>query len=330
VGSLAQPVSASVREVMQNNQTSRGNRPVALIQPDGSVLIRGKTLRFPNLKATSVIGRGANGVVIRSQHSFLNKDIAIKIWLTLKEGDIRDKFYQGMNEAKKMSILGHIEGIIRIYDAGETSGYFYATMDYYPGITAKFWLENWSPPLRSRLWLARGTLLTLSYATEDGAVHGDPHLGNILVKDPVLKETRQSTTKDRIPEFMIVDFGTSHFTRREVSVVRHWRVLHRTIKMLLRPLDIDRMWSHQKDPRLLDPATNARLADLLRAKWYYDFFDEIHPMLVSIGAYWVSKKEIGSYPYPDERVRRELERLVQCGELRLDRATLGEGWVRDD
>jgi hypothetical protein len=51
---------------------------------------------------------------------------------------------------------------------------------------------------------------------------------------------------DPTPEFMIVDLGTSRFTKPGDLVQRHWKVLHQTIRRLLRPLDIDKMWSHQK------------------------------------------------------------------------------------
>jgi serine/threonine protein kinase len=163
------------------------------VADDGSIELRGKMLSFPNLRATEVIGRGANGIVIRAAHKYLDRQIAVKVWLSLREGDSRDKFYQGIEEAKKMAGLPNIRNIVRIYDAGEIEGFFYATMDYYPGVTLRAWLNDHNPSLLRRRNLASGLLHTFMQTIHEGAFHGDPHHNNILVRlsdDDILEKSR--------------------------------------------------------------------------------------------------------------------------------------------
>jgi serine/threonine protein kinase len=300
---------------------------VPSVSTDGRAIIGGSLLKFPNVTVNALIGYGANGAVFRAGHNFLERDIAVKVWLKLRANDRRDKFFQGIEEARKIAQSHPSDNIVRIYDAGEIDGYFYATMDYFPGITARDWLKWYQPPLRRRLVLASGVVHSLTAAMDrsvrSGAVHGDPHLGNILVRYPWLP-----AYPSPYPSYLIVDFGTSAFTSHEKSVKRHWRVLHHTVKILLQPLDIDVLWSHMKTEHYNNTAANW-MGAALTSKWYHDFFDEIKPMLDSMGAPW-ARHEGRLTPYPDDCVRRELERLVSSGKLKIDSETLGDGWTRED
>jgi serine/threonine protein kinase len=300
---------------------------VSSVVDDGRAVIDGNSLRFPNLTVTRLIGKGANGAVFRARQDFLEKDMAVKVWLTLRDKDRRDKFHQGIQEARKTAQSHPGNNIVQIYDAGEVGGFLYATMDYFPGITAGDWLKWYRPPLLDRLHLARNVVRSLTAATDDsvraGALHGDPHPGNILVRYPWIP-----TYPSPYPNYMIVDFGTSHFTSHDISTKRHWRILHQTVKTLLQPLDIDALWSHQKTENYSDTA-DTWIAAVFTSKWYHDFFDEIKPMLESLGAPW-DRYPDRIKPYPDDRVRSELERLVSSGRLKLNPETLGDGWVRDD
>jgi serine/threonine protein kinase len=301
---------------------------VPSVSTDGQAIIGDSLLKFPNLTVSRVIGSGANGAVFRARHEFLERDIAVKVWLKLRAKDQRDKFSQGIEEAKKTAQSHPGGNIVQIYDAGAIDGFFYATMDFFPGITCRDWLKWYQPPLRRRLRLASGVLHSLTAAMDNavrpGAVHGDPHLGNILVRYPWLPSDEPGS----YPWFLIVDFGTSAFTSHENSVKRHWRVVHQTVKILLRPFDIDVLWSHKKTEHYSDTA-DRWMAAAFTSKWYHDFFDEIKEMLESLGAPWDQHPDRRS-PYPDDHVRRELERLVSSGKLKLDWETLGHDWVRDD
>ncbi len=47
------------------------------------------------------ISRGANGIVYLAEDPFLGRKVVFKIWTKLKPNDLRDKFKQGKEEAKK-------------------------------------------------------------------------------------------------------------------------------------------------------------------------------------------------------------------------------------
>jgi serine/threonine protein kinase len=298
------------------------------VSTDGRAIIGDSLLRFPNLTVNRVIGSGANGVLFRARQEFLERDMAVKVWLKLRPKDQSDKFFQGIEEARRTANAHPGGNIVQIYDAGAIGRFFYATMDYFPGITCRDWLTWYQPSLRRRLRLASGVLHSLTAAMDDavrpGAVHGDPHPGNILVRYPWLPSDEPRS----YPWYLIVDFGTSAFKSHEYSVKRHWRELHKTVNILLRPLDIDALWSHKKTEHYSN-AADRWMAAALTSKWYHDFFDEIKPMLESLGAPWDHRPDQRT-PYPDDHVRRELERLVSSGRLKLDWETLGHDWVRDD
>jgi hypothetical protein len=87
------------------------------ISPDG-VWFGGTLLPLPReLSPQSRLGAGANGFVIRCQNVVLDRSEAIKFWVKLREGDTRDKFKQGVAEAKKAASISSAR-IAHVYSAG--------------------------------------------------------------------------------------------------------------------------------------------------------------------------------------------------------------------
>ena len=69
-----------------------------LVTEDGKILLGGSEIDVPNVVLDCRIGDGANGVVFKGRHKYLQRDVAVKIWLKLREKDKRDKFRQGVFE----------------------------------------------------------------------------------------------------------------------------------------------------------------------------------------------------------------------------------------
>jgi serine/threonine protein kinase len=91
---------------------------------------------FDHYTVVREIGRGANGVVFEVVNRLLNRREALKVWLTLRVGDTRDKIEQGIQEARKASIAAPAHAVT-VYHANILAGFFYATMEYVDGLTLK-------------------------------------------------------------------------------------------------------------------------------------------------------------------------------------------------
>lgn len=134
---------------------------------DSQLIIDGKTWEKDNLIFIEEISRGANGIVFLAEDPFLGREVAFKIWEKIRPNDIRDKYKQGLLEAKKvwnakkLTISWHdpkldnpyfisdkndilsINNIVGdIYYAGNAYGRFYTVMEYINGFTLKSILED--------------------------------------------------------------------------------------------------------------------------------------------------------------------------------------------
>ena len=107
---------------------------------NGRILINKAVLSIPNVVIEKQIGKGANGLVFVGNNEYLERKVAIKIWLKLKPNDERNKFLQGIYEVRKTDRAAG--KTIRIYDAGEISGIFYAVLEYFEGDTLKKWFKT--------------------------------------------------------------------------------------------------------------------------------------------------------------------------------------------
>lgn len=137
---------------------------------DSQLIIDNKIWQKDNLIFIEEISHGANGIVFLAEDPFLERKVAFKIWNKIRPSDIRDKYKQGLLEArkawnaKKLTISWHdpkldnpyfvsdgsdilsINNIVGdIYYAGNASGYFYTVMEYIEGFTLKYILEREFP-----------------------------------------------------------------------------------------------------------------------------------------------------------------------------------------
>lgn len=156
-------------------------------------------------------------------------------------GDIRDKFKQGVEEAKK-AFSARSDNVVEIFDAGSDGKIFYCVMQYFDGITCQEWIDLYRPPLLVRAHLCK-MLLKLNQELLDREIaHGDLHLNNILVHP-----NKEACADGRLhnPKFLVIDFGASLFTRRDASRDRHWRVLFQTLDKLLATIKLKDIFRHK-------------------------------------------------------------------------------------
>jgi serine/threonine protein kinase len=188
---------------------------------DETILFNGDELSVPTHRPIRVVGQGKNGFVVLCHNELLNRPEALKVWARLDPKDSRDKFKQGLDEARKAVTASQGRSVAQIYSAGVLlEKYLYATMEYVQGPTLHDYLAEHKDE-RSRHWLATGYITVLTRGT-DGVLHGDAHARNVIVE----------RVRDRT-NLKLLDFGTSRFTGSEKFVERHWRVVGETIRYIL-------------------------------------------------------------------------------------------------
>jgi serine/threonine protein kinase len=208
----------------------------------GKLFINGKLIDIGGFAVMHEVSRGANGIVIIGKDEYLNRTVAVKIWLKLRHKDKRDKISQGIAEARKAyAAAGH--QVVNIFNAGVSGGHFFIVMEYFDGPSLRTWLARTPPP--SFLWcwnLAEGVLSCAKQHSVAGIFHGDLHLGNILVRESGDGYFSEGG------DFKIIDFGTSLFSNRGFSMRRHNKLLLELIDTLLSPFKFLQLMS--KSPEM--------------------------------------------------------------------------------
>lgn len=288
------------------------NNETSVIESDGTCCINGACIKIPNVRLTALIASGANGVVFAGVHRFLERTVAVKVWAKLRALDTRNKFTQGIDEARKADKISAGRAVVPIHDAGEAGGHFYATMDYYPSITLDDWLTKHSPDLGRRRELSGALVNEVVTISSEGIHHGDLHTRNVLIS--------VDHAHMIYPNFRIIDFGTSRFARtKRRSVERHWRVFSQTIDRLISPFDCRSLHVEamplQEDPKII-------------GQWFHYALDTIVRVLIHCGATWLSnplsERGIDDY-FVDPQDIEMTKRLIESGRLSMTRDALGSG-----
>jgi serine/threonine protein kinase len=190
----------------------------------------------PSLIPISKIGEGASGFVVRCRNELLDRDEAVKFWVKLREGDTRDKLKQGVEEARKAAFFSS-ERVAQIYSAGTAlEKYFYVAMEYCEGQTLGNFLFSLEdnhphpgfPSYQYRYNAAVQYLTVIKETAGHGLLHGDAHPGNVIVRTPPFNTVWPPPVR-----LKLLDFGTSIFNQRGNSVDRHWRIVDRTMDLIL-------------------------------------------------------------------------------------------------
>jgi serine/threonine protein kinase len=186
---------------------------VAKLQ-NGRIIIGEKVFPLENYEVRAIIGAGANGIVFFAKNTLLNRDEAIKIWLTLRPGDQRDKIKQGILEAQRQA-SERSAFVVEILHAAIMDGVSVNFKEYLKGAS---YLERWEAALNY--------LHVMQQTTSQTLFHGDPHLGNVLVGP-------HPNNVSNLRGMKLCDYGTSLYLGKKGAWERHCRVVDEVFRRSL-------------------------------------------------------------------------------------------------
>src|SRR5262249_7783626 len=138
------------------------------------------------------IGEGVNGVVYEARDLRLKRRVAVKLW----KKKVADPKSRAEHEIRKIAGLSH-PLLVTIHRFQIIDGWPCAVMEFVSGVTLREFLRVQTLTLKDRcaIWNLFSTAMRFIYST--GKVHGDPHVGNVIVfKDP--KRVYKSYIDDHI------------------------------------------------------------------------------------------------------------------------------------
>ncbi|HLZ93074.1 MAG TPA: serine/threonine-protein kinase [Candidatus Acidoferrum sp.] len=155
------------------------------------------------------LGRGAMGVVYRAKDPLIGRTVAVKTIRLSEEGtglshaQLVERF---QTEARAAGLLTH-PNIVVIYDAGETDGLYYITMELLNGKSLQSLIDSGEKfPFPRLLRITEQVCSALQYAHDHKVVHRDIKPANVMVSaDDLVKITDFGTAK-------ILQYGASQQT----------------------------------------------------------------------------------------------------------------------
>jgi len=145
------------------------------------------------------LGRGAMGVVYKAFDPMIGRTVAVKTMKLTEEGsgmarpELVARF---QTEARAAGQLVH-PNIVIIYDAGETEGLYFITMEYVEGRSLQWLMDQKQPfPLPRVMRIMGQVCSALEFAHQRNVVHRDVKPANIvLAADDTVKVTDFGTAK---------------------------------------------------------------------------------------------------------------------------------------
>lgn len=202
-------------------------RPISLIQ-NGQLSIDGVEMRIDGFTFVEELGSGANGTVFRATDIQLGRDVAIKVWNL--NGLKRSKY-----EISKIAQFQH-PLIVSTYRFDCACGTPYAVMELVEGVTGKEWLKR-DPDLQARMRFWGRYSEALGILHRSGTVHGDPHLGNVILSE--FSGKSMQTGIDTGFVFKLADTGTSTFWHNHDDfVTREKNLIVETAMKLFKPFGL--------------------------------------------------------------------------------------------
>jgi serine/threonine protein kinase len=182
------------------------------VSPNGQLLRDGLQLDIPGLKFEEQIGRGANGSVFRSREVHLDREVAVKVW----NRTLLDPKSRAIEEVKKLANIAHTS-FVRVFQFAEIEGTPYAIMEIVVGKSLKQWLQQ-SADYASRIHIWTQLSAALRHIYSEGVLHGDPHLGNVMLSPATIGFSAPSLEGSYVPmrtkyKVSILDTGTSRMWR---------------------------------------------------------------------------------------------------------------------
>lgn len=235
----------------------------------GNIIIGDKLI--PQYRYIEELGRGANGIVLKVENSILGRIEAMKVWLTLRKGDKRDKLKQGIAEIQKLVAVSPASSwVVNVYSANVIGSTLISHLEYIPGETLHSILQR-NPSDIERYNMA-ALYLNALLATSEHALHGDPHAKNIMLYEHA-KSNHNSKTYIKL-----LDFGTSLFTHPNASISRHWQIVDQTFDNILGPLELYKMLRNPDErPKMLERQVPGAPTDAEYLSWE-EKFSRVYPL----------------------------------------------------
>jgi len=201
-----------------------------------AVKIGDRTLSIPGYRLLREVGKGANAVVFEALDEALNRNVAVKIWNSRG-------LERAQSEAAKIAAMNH-SFIVSTYFFGRIEDYPYCVMEMIPGVSGKTWIkQGQSIEARFQIWNIYSA--ALQYIHSLGGIHGDPHLGNILVAtNSQLTPTQKPADKAHISA-KLADAGTSEFWDSHSKIeAREATLILETAGHLFSEENFSQLWQH--------------------------------------------------------------------------------------
>jgi serine/threonine protein kinase len=220
---------------------------------DGVLQMEGRTVKVPGFRVVGEIGRGANAVVFEAMDEALDRRVALKVWNA--RGSRRAQL-----ETTKIARLTH-PLIVATYQFQLVNEHPFCAMEFVPGESGKQWLAK-APPLEDRVLVWRLYSRAMRFIHDSGEIHGDPHLGNILVF-PDDGNAYGHQTRGSALSIKLADTGTSAFwSLRNAILRRESMLIAETASKLFTDIHLNKHWSpppglsHQATLTVLDGFAN--------------------------------------------------------------------------
>lgn len=159
-------------------------------------------------KVLALLGRGGMGAVYLAHHLSLNKDVALKTFVSTNlNEDTRQRFKR---EAQAIAKLQH-RNIVQVFDFGIAEGGLpYYTMEHLDGESVAERIERKGQlELGEALYIFSELCQGLQLCHKNGIVHRDIKPANIFLE-------LQSSTNDAVATVKLVDFGIAALTDNAV------------------------------------------------------------------------------------------------------------------
>lgn len=158
---------------MSDKEELEGNYWHSRCMPPGTVLNQG------NYEIVKVLGTGGFGVTYLGRDIDLLSDVAIKEY---RPQDRESDLNAFLREARTLSDLRHIEGIVKVHSFFQENDTAYIVMDYVEGINVKDYIIQYgrmSPDIV--LKMMKRIIAALQKVHECGLIHRDISADNLLV-----------------------------------------------------------------------------------------------------------------------------------------------------
>lgn len=243
---------------------------------NGVAIIDDHPISLQNITIDNPIDSGAHGTVFEGTETELGRKVAVKVWYrageTVREGAI--------GEVRKLAALTH-PLFVTVYQLTVSDAAPYSIMEFLPGPSLKKWLranefrqmseidlidhlrEN-KKNIRQRckFWFLYSAGLKYLYSLD--LLHGDPHLGNVIVFEDSVGTSNHLISHHALKvsdlaSIRMLDLGTSLFREDPTQIrVRESKVIFESAEKLFPDFNPRRVMSVDLE---LDPSVMLRVLD---------------------------------------------------------------------